>query len=157
MKLFWRRLGNSSHTKNIETVNINTPKLTRTNPMNTCMDSTWREQFLAIFGSASAFSSIDHNAKNWMKRRKRNQNMPSPSTINNWWVLRLLWPTEIKWWSSDDWRHYASRQWTTFWLPNYLLHLLQSDLALVSLHIRSMWETICDARASRKWQGKICA
>ena len=43
--------------------------------------STWREQFLAIFGSSSAFSSIDHNAKNWMKRRKRNQNMPSPSMI----------------------------------------------------------------------------
>ena len=27
---------------------------------------------------------------------------------------------------------------------------------LISLHIRSMWETICDAKASRKWQGKIC-
>ena len=27
----------------------------------------------------------------------------------------------------------------------------------ISLHIRSMWETICDARPSRKWQGKICA
>ena len=24
---------------------------------------------------------IDHNAKNWMKRRKRNQKLPSPSTI----------------------------------------------------------------------------
>ena len=28
---------------------------------------------------------------------------------------------------------------------------------MISLHIRSMWETICDARPSRKWQGKICA
>ena len=46
-------------------------------------DSTWLEQFLAISGSASAFSSIDHNAQNWMKRRKRTQKLPSPSTINN--------------------------------------------------------------------------
>ena len=29
--------------------------------------------------------------------------------------------------------------------------------SLFSLHIRSMWETICDAKASRKWKGKICA
>ena len=26
-----------------------------------------------------------------------------------------------------------------------------------SLHIHSMWETICDAKASRMWQGKTCA
>ena len=36
------------------------------------------------------------------------------SMCDNWYALRLLWSTEIKWWSSDKWHLYASRQWTTF-------------------------------------------
>ena len=30
-------------------------------------------------------------------------------------------------------------------------------LTMISLHIRSMWETICDAKAYRKCNGKFCA
>ena len=35
----------------------------------------------AIFGTDSAFSSIDYNGKHWMKRQKQNQKLLSTSTI----------------------------------------------------------------------------
>ena len=43
------------------------------------------------------------------------------------------------------------------WPMNILNRNKELCFELISLHIRSMWETICDAKASRKWQGRICA
>ena len=48
-----------------------------------------KENTLIVLGEsnfwfASDFSSIDHNGKNTMKRRKRNQKLPSSSTIKIW-------------------------------------------------------------------------
>ena len=47
---------------------------------------------------------------------------------------------------------FSGYKWITF--QSSRLHWSSS---LVTTYVRSMWETICDARASRKWQGKICA
>ena len=33
----------------------------------------------------------------------------------------------------------------------------QTKVVFVSLHLSSMWLTICDANAFRKWQGRFCA
>ena len=41
----------------------------------------WWYLATVFFNSASALSSIDHNDKNWMIERKRNQKLLSPSTI----------------------------------------------------------------------------
>ena len=38
-----------------------------------------------------------------------------------------------------------------------IVNKADGSAGLISLHIRNMWETICDEKASRKWHGKICA
>ena len=84
------------------------------------------EEGLEKFPKHLLYNNIESLNINSSKLNRTNQ----MSTCDNWGAWRLLWPTEIKWWSSDDWRHYASWHWTTFWLPNYILHLLQYDLEL---------------------------
>ena len=41
----------------------------------------WLVLVESIFSSASAFSFIDHNGKNWMIERKWNQKLLSPRTV----------------------------------------------------------------------------
>ena len=62
------------------------------------------------FWSCFRFFILDHNGKNWMKRRKRNQKLPSPSTI---YVISTGKFTTA-------WCHSYVCKFTTAWCPNYV-------------------------------------
>ena len=76
-----------------------------------------------------------------------------PKNVNH--LIRLEWIETF--FSHEELKQQAKSSDCCFPGSNATLTFKGRTSFIFSLHIRSMWETICDPRPSRKWQGKIFA